>query len=132
MKIGVLINLTKNVEADFAKANELGIKTCQLCCWDLKLMTDETADMITKLSEKFDVEITAFWCGWSGPVIWDFKSGPNTLGLAPKEYRFIRMKELMGGLDFAKKINVKDVVTHAGFIPENPSSTEYCGICEKE
>ena len=57
MKIGVLINLTKNVEADFAKANELGIKTCQLCCWDLKLMTDETADMITKLSEKFDVEI---------------------------------------------------------------------------
>lgn len=59
MKIGVLINLTKNVEADFAKANELGIKTCQLCCWDLKLMTDETADMITKLSEKFDVEITA-------------------------------------------------------------------------
>ena len=75
MKIGVLINLTKNVEADFAKANELGIKTCQLCCWDLKLMTDETADMITKLSEKFDVEITAFWCGWSGPVIWDFKSG---------------------------------------------------------
>ena len=70
------------------------------------------------------------------------KSGPNTLGLAPKEYRFIRMKELMGGLDFAKKINVKDVVTHAGFIPENPSSTEYFwngrsdktyyGICEKE
>ena len=130
MKIGVLINLTKNVEADFAKANELGIKTCQLCCWDLKLMTDETADMITKLSEKFDVDITAFWCGWSGPVIWDFKSGPNTLGLAPKEYRFIRMKELMGGLDFAKKINVKDVVTHAGFIPENPSSTEYFGMAE--
>ena len=26
MKIGVLINLTKNVEADFAKANELGFK----------------------------------------------------------------------------------------------------------
>lgn len=91
MKIGVLINLTKNVEADFAKANELGIKTCQLCCWDLKLMTDETADMITKLSEKFDVEITAFWCGWSGPVIWDFKSGPNTLGLAPKELSLIHI-----------------------------------------
>ena len=31
MKIGVLINLTKNVEADFAKANGWGIKTCQLC-----------------------------------------------------------------------------------------------------
>lgn len=130
MKLGVIINLTENVKEDFLKIKGLGINTCQLCCWDLKLMTDETAEKINKLSSELDMEITAFWCGWSGPTIWDFKSGPNTLGLAPVEYRFIRMKELVNGLDFAKKINVSDVVTHAGFIPENPSSSEYLGFVE--
>ena len=93
-------------------------------------MTDETAERMNKLLSELGMEITAFWCGWSGPAIWDFKSGPNTLGLVPVEYRFIRMKELVNGLDFAKKIGVSDVVTHAGFIPENPSSSEYLGLIE--
>lgn len=130
MKLGVIINLTENVRADFEKIKGLEINTCQLCCWNLELMTDETAEKMNKLSSEFGMEITAFWCGWSGPVIWDFKSGPNTLGLVPVEYRFIRMRELINGLNFAKKIGVNDVVTHAGFIPENPSSSEYLGLVE--
>lgn len=130
MKIGVLINLTEDVAANFAKVKELEIPTCQLCCWNLELMTDEMAEQIKKMSEEYNVEITAFWCGWSGPAVWDFKSGPNTLGLVPEEYRIIRMKELINGLDFAKKINVNDVVTHAGFIPVNPTTTEYLDFVE--
>lgn len=130
MKLGVIINLAEDINTDFAKIKALGINTCQLCCWNAELMTDETAEKVHKLSSEFGMEITAFWCGWSGPAIWDFKSGPNTLGLVPLEYRFIRTKELIAGLDFAKKIGVNDVVTHAGFIPVNSSSTAYLGLVE--
>lgn len=103
MRLGIIVELTDNVNSDLAKIKELGFNTCQLSCWDLKLMTSGMADKVKAAAEKYSIEITAFWCGWSGPVIWDFKSGPNTLGLVPEAYRFIRMKELINGLDFAKK-----------------------------
>lgn len=35
------------------------------------------------------------------------------------------MEALKLGAKFAKEIGVKDIVTHVGFIPENPSTTEY-------
>ena len=130
MRLGIIVELTDNVNSDLAKIKELGFNTCQLSCWDLKLMTSGMADKVKAAAEKYSIEITAFWCGWSGPVIWDFKSGPNTLGLVPEAYRFIRMKEHINGLDFAKKINVSYVVTHVGFIPENPSSSEYFEVVE--
>ena len=38
------------------------------------------------------------------------------------------VRELMNGSDFAKKLGVKDVVTHMGFIPENPLDSNYRGL----
>lgn len=130
MKIGVIIPLTQNVAEDFAKAKELGIPTCQLCCWDMSLFTDEIAEKVKGLSKEYGVEITAVWCGWRGPQVWDFVSGPNTLGFAPIEYRFARTEDLKAGFDFAEKLGVDDVATHAGFIPVNPASDEYLGMKE--
>lgn len=130
MKLGVIIALSEQVDADFERLKGLGLNTCQLNCWNPEMFTEENAERVNRAAKKHNIEITAFWCGWSGPTVWDFRSGPNTLGLVPEEYRFTRMKELVKGLDFAKKIHVTDVATHAGFIPENPSSSEYCGTVE--
>lgn len=130
MKLGIIVEMTKDVSKDFRKIKELGLKTCQLCCWNPELMTDAMAEEVKKAAYEHGIEITAFWCGWSGPVVWDFRSGPNTLGITPAAYRFTRIKELINGLDFAKKIEVGDVVTHAGFIPENPSSSEYFEVVD--
>ena len=130
MKLGVIIPLTENIEADFGRLRSLGFSTCQLNCWNTDKMTDEAAARVNAAVKKYDIEITAFWCGWSGPCVWNFKSGPATLGLVPAEYRAMRIKELMHGSDFAKKIFVTDVVTHAGFLPENPTTTEYFGTVE--
>ena len=128
MKIGTLVHLTSNVEEVFAPVKDLGLDNCQLGCWNLNLMTDEMADKIKTVTEKYGITITAFWCGWSGPSVWDFFEGPHTLGIVPEAYRFIRCNELKNGADFAKKLGVKDVVTHVGFIPEIPTSTEYYGV----
>lgn len=48
--------------------------------------------------------------------------------MVPPAYRFERIEALKTGADFALKIGVKDVVTHVGFIPENPVDPEYLGV----
>ena len=69
--------------------------------------------------------MTAFWCGWEGRRVWDFYEGQLTLGLVPTDYRVERMKMILEGSDFAKKIHVTDLATHVGFMPENPYDPKY-------
>ena len=125
MKLGVIVPLSAEIDKEFEKLASLGFPTCQLNCWDLKLMTEEYAEKVKSAAKKYNITISAFWCGWSGPAIWDFYSGPHTLGLVPSEYRETRVNDLKCGSDFAKMIGVVDVVTHVGFLPEVPSTTEY-------
>lgn len=126
MKIGVVVRLDdKNVDERFAEVRNFGFDVCQLIGWKHELFTDEIAEEILTACKKYDITISTFWCGWSGPAVWNFYDGPLTLGLVPTAYRFERMKDLMRGSDFAKKLGVPMVATHAGFLPENPNTAEY-------
>ncbi len=128
MKIGLVVRMEQNLDEAFEKVSKMGIKTCQLVCWDSTLYNQEKANEVIAAREKHGIEITAFWCGWGGPIVWDFISGPLTLGIVPEPYRYDRIRELKLGSDFAKMIGVKDVVTHLGFIPEVACSSEYNGV----
>ena len=128
MKVGVIISITDDMDAEFKKVHDLGLPTCQLAGWEQGRFTDQNAQQIVAASRKYSVEITAFWCGWEGPAVWDLIDGPLTLGLVPTAFRQDRLKMLMRGADFALKIGVKDLVTHVGFIPENPNDPEYKGL----
>ena len=125
MKLGVIIPITDDIDSEFKQVHDLGFPTCQLNGWKPAFFTDDTARQVTAASRKYGVEITAFWCGWEGPAVWDFNDGPLTLGLVPPAFRHDRLKILLKGADFAVKIGVKDLVTHVGFIPENPNDPEY-------
>lgn len=125
MELGIIIALNEEIEKKISMTKDMGLYTCQLNCWNLEFMTDEYAERIMKSCSENDVRITALWCGWSGPRVWNFKQGPHTLGLVPLEYRYARMNDLKRGSDFAKKIGVTDVVTHVGFLPEAPATSEY-------
>jgi len=130
MKVGVCVNHKpdKDIEKSFAKIVENGFCECQLISWDPTLWTDEEAEKIKAAVDKYNITITAFWCGWEGPCVWDFYDGQETLGLVPVSYRNMRIKNLCDGADFAKKLGVTDVVTHMGFIPENPYDPNYHGF----
>ena len=131
MKVGVVI-IVNDVEVDekFKRAHDLGIKSCQINCWKHDIMSDELAKDIKGASEKYGVEISSAWIGWSGPSEWNFIEGPTTLGIVPREYREMRVGELIHGADFAKKIGVGQVITHFGFLPEVPCDPEYPAIIE--
>lgn len=126
MELGVIIMLRPgNMDAEFKKLADRGFTTCQLNCWRPSVFSQEVADEVKAAAEKYNIKITAVWCGWSGPSVWDFYQGPHTLGLVPVAYRDIRVRELKRGSDFAKMLGVEDLITHVGFIPEVPQSTEY-------
>ena len=128
MKVGVLIEFTSNtdIDAKFAELKEMGVDSCQLVCWDRPTLQDDAmAEAINKGLEKYGIHATAFWCGWEGRRVWDFYEGQLTLGLIPSDYRVERLKMLMEGSDFAKKIHVTDLATHVGYMPENPYDPKY-------
>jgi len=128
MKIGVIVPLTEEVSAEFEKAKQLGFASCQLTCWDMSLYTKELAEKTLEASRRTGVEISALWCGWPKPAVWDFQEGYATLGLVPPAFRYARMEALLAGSDFGAMLGVTDIVTHVGFIPENPNDPEYAGV----
>ena len=128
MKVGVLIELFKdtNIDERFAELRSMGMESCQLVCWNREIIRDDSvAEAVNSAVEKHGVHITAFWCGWEGRRVWDFYEGQLTLGLVPTDYRVERVKMLMEGVDFAKKIHAVDFATHVGYMPENPYDPKY-------
>jgi len=129
MNVGICIRLQDGLwQEQLRHAVANGIHHCQLVSWLPEYWNDETAETIQREFAAARMEITAFWCGWVGPKKWNFTEGPETLGIVPVAYRHIRIQNLLDGAAFARKLGLKDVITHMGFIPENPSDPNYPGV----
>lgn len=128
MKIGVIVPLHSYKE-EFKKLREFGIGVCQFNAWNSSAdLTEELALDVKAEAENQGIEISALWRGWSGPVAWNFTEGPTTLGLVPEQYRKDRIYDLKVGSDFAKALGVKRIVTHMGFLPENPTDSLFADV----
>jgi len=129
MNVGIrIMHCDGELRQVFENAAGYGFHHGQLVSWDPRLWTDEMAERVLRLCREFDIELTAFWCGWSGPKFWNFTEGPETLGVVPVAYRAERVQNLIDGAAFARKLGIVDVVTHMGFIPENMSDPNYPGV----
>lgn len=132
MRIGTCVSFD-SMETIAKKLKTLranGFDTCQLLCWAPALWTAENARVLKALLTEHGVTPSAFWCGWEGPAVWNFYEGQQTLGLVPPAYREMRVGQLCAGADFAKLLGITDVVTHMGFIPENPNDPEFLPFCD--
>lgn len=131
-KIGAMIPCWRDTDiaAKIREAKELGLDCCQLGMWDQSMFNDETAAKIREAAKEYDFEISALWAGWSGPCEWNFSYGPSTIGLVPAAYRGMRLAELINASAFAEKIGTTQVITHVGFLPNNPTDPDYVGaVC---
>ena len=126
-KIGVLFALRQqsDIFEEMKKVRDVGCECCQVNVWNTALYTEENAVKLIEASEKYGVEISTLWVGWSGPAEWNFVSGPTTLGIVPTSFRMQRTQEILMGADFAARLGVKRIATHAGFLPENMTDPEY-------
>lgn len=132
MNIGVCVNFNSidDMSDKFKNLKDNKFNSCQLVSWSPECWTDENAEIIKQLLKEYDVTPSAFWCGYEGPREWNFYDGPKTIGLIPKEYREMRIKNLCDGSDFARKLNISDVITHMGFIYEDPNHPDFIPFCD--
>lgn len=130
MKLGTMVHLGENVVEKIKDVKKYGLESFQLCCWNQSLLTEEYAKKVLDATNEAGLEISAVWVGWDGEATWDFVRGPMTLGIVPVYFRKMRMENLKKGSDFTKMLGVTDMVTHFGFIPENPNTDDYRCVVE--
>ena len=123
-EIGVIHSLRAE-KGLFDRVRDFGLRVCQLAGWAPDLLTDETAERVRRESKASGVRVTSLWAGWPPPAVWDLVQGPTTLGLVPPEYRAERVACLKRAGDFARRAGLPAIVTHLGFIPENPSDPQF-------
>lgn len=127
-EVGVLEPL-RDTGPNFSRVAGFGVKVCQLVSWKPALWTATMAQTIRERSRESGVRMTSLWAGWPGEGNkWNFIDGPATLGLVPAKTRAERVACLKQAADFAAQLGVPAIITHLGFIPENPNDPEFAGV----
>ena len=124
MELGVLAMLRKDTNP-FEIIAQYGVKTAQVQNWDMSNLTEKFAEKVKKDMKSAGVRLAAFWAGYTGRIVWNSADGPATCGLVPSDLRTRRVDELKKGADFAKLLGAPAIITHCGFIPENPRDPVY-------
>jgi L-ribulose-5-phosphate 3-epimerase len=126
MALGVLISPSPDPEAAVSKVKKLGLSNCFLSLDDyIGKFSESLAKQLTSLLDRYNVQATTVEVVGPGRLVWDFLEGPSTIGLVPRETRRGRIDALKQASDFAKMMNIPQVQTHCGFIPENPKDPLY-------
>jgi sugar phosphate isomerase/epimerase len=129
LEIGVVVGLAEP-EAELRKATDLGLRSCQVCSWEAEVWTEEIGRRLTAAAADGGVHVTAVWAGWGGPKVWNFLEGPSTIGLVPPAYRAQRVEALKAAASFAAQFHLPAIVTHVGFLPEDPGDPNFRGAVE--
>ncbi len=128
-EIGVQIVYTveTDLKKEFQKMKDMELESCQLCVWNEAIYTEGYIRAVREAVAEVGIRISSVWAGWDGPCEWNFTYGPATVGLVPASYRESRLRALKKAADFALAIGVDRIVTHVGFIPEDPSHPDFVG-----
>ena len=130
MNVGYLIHLEKDPYEHIREAASLGFHHGQLSVWDMSFHSEESAERILSACHDFDFTVTAVWCGWTGYADWKYPGMYTTLGLVPDALRDVRVKDILGGAALAEKLGVKDIITHIGYLPDDPNNPTHIAVVE--
>lgn len=120
--IGVMQHDISDIDKSFQELHELGFGSCQLNYQ--KGMNKTFAEKVKVASKKYQIKVTTV-VAVPGRSVWNFKEGPATIGLVPKEGREEKIRIYKDMIDFCVMANVPAMHSHFGFIPEDPSSEKY-------
>jgi L-ribulose-5-phosphate 3-epimerase len=122
MRLGIILGLSADPDADIKRVHDLGFPTCQL---GIRANDDAIAARLRQALDRYQVEATSAVSGGPGREVYDFYQGPLTIGLVPRDVRASRIERMKEVSDFAKKVGIPAVQSHCGFIPENPNDPLY-------
>src|ERR1700733_13345831 len=126
MALGLLVSPFNDPEGTIKRVHDMGFSNCFLSLDGyINKFTAEAAKEIADLLGKYQVVATTVEVVGPGPLEWNFLQGPSTIGVVPPKTRAARIDALRQVSDFAKQLGIKQVQTHCGFIPENPTDALY-------
>ena len=126
MKIGIITGLD-NPQESIRRVRDFEFDACQVSAGEF---TPGIAGKLKAALKENDVFPVSLICHGPGPYVWDFKRGPVTIGLVPREYRARRVERLKQGVDICAEAGVPAIHAHFGFIPEFPGDELYIEFVE--
>jgi sugar phosphate isomerase/epimerase len=131
MAVGLLISPFGAPEERLKRVHDLGFTNCFLSLDGyLGHFTPDLVPQFRGLLQKYGLVATTVEVVGPQPLVWDFLRGPSTIGLVPAATREARIDALRQASDFAKQLDIGQVQTHCGFIPEDPADPKYPGVVE--
>ena len=124
--LGLLVSPGNAPEDSFRVLKNLGISNCFLQMDHYAgNYTPQVVAQFRELIDKYQITVTTVEVVGPKPLEWNFLRGPSTIGLVPPSTRAARIDALRQVSDFGKQIDVDQVQTHCGFIPEDPADPLY-------
>ena len=133
LPLGVMTGIGANPLEALSKIQDFGIHTCQLgnppdeYIYDKKSV--ELNEKLKSAIEKTGMKISSVFIMYKGNI-WDLIDGPPTIGLVPENTRAPLLVHACGVSNWARKIGIKVVTSHMGFIPADNTTLLYKGFIE--
>lgn len=123
-RLGIIVGAEGKQDADaaIAKVRRFHVPTCQV---HVGMSPPGLAAALHEALQKYNIEATAVMTLNPGRTVWNFKDGPRTIGIVPRETRSARLDALKRASDLGKQCQIGAVHTHCGFIPEDPNDPLY-------
>ena len=122
LPLGVFTRIDENPLEAVRKVKENGFPTCQvsspLC------LTREYAAEVRAALEETGVKISSMFIRFEHQT-WNRVDGPKTIGFVPQDTRTVRTVRACRVIEFARAVGVEAVLSHVGFIPEDPDDAAY-------
>jgi sugar phosphate isomerase/epimerase len=126
MELGLKIDLSGAAEERIRLVHDLGFSNCFFSLDGyIGHFTPGLASQFRDLLDKYQLVATTVEVVGPPPLVWNFLRGPSTIGLIPPATRAARIDALRQVSDFARLMDINQVQTHCGFIPENPADPLY-------
>ena len=133
LPLGVMTGIGANPIEALSKIQDFGIHTCQLgnppdeYIYDKK--SDELNRKLKSAIEKTGMKISSVFIMYEGHI-WDLIDGPRTIGLVPENTRAPRVVHACAVSNWARKIGIRVVTSHMGFIPADNTTLLYKGFID--
>ena len=122
--IGVIQYDLSDIDKSFKDLHDQEFGSCEIN-YRSNTLTKEFAEQVKAASKKHQIKVTTVVGVPGSKSVWNFRQGPATIGLVPTEERAEKIKVYHEMIDFCAMADIPAMHSHFGFIPEDPSSTQY-------
>ncbi len=124
MRLGLIVGLHDNMVEEFKKLEDIGIPTCQVTGTAEDMVLRNKLDKVADAMAKTSIEVSSIFFVFEGQT-YNNHTGPETDGLVPIKHRERRADLTIKAAKIVKKLGVRNVTSHVGFIPDDEKDPLY-------